>query len=63
MHGIFGVGRRVLGLGLVTAGLAGAILQISPGVAMLGAGLVCLAFDYAITRPERSRGFRRRYIR
>ncbi len=62
MHGIFGVGRRVLGLGLVTAGLAGAVLQVSPGMAMLGAGLVCLAFDYAVTKPVRSRAFRRRYI-
>jgi hypothetical protein len=65
MNGIFGVGRRVLAYGLVTAGLAGALLQVSPGLEMLAAGLVCLAFDYAVTRPQRqrSRAVRHWYIR
>jgi hypothetical protein len=51
--GIWGVGRRITGYGLLTAGVVGCLLPLIPGTAMLLAGVALLGFDDPLIRPWR----------
>ena len=51
--GIWSVGRRIAGYGLVTAGVAGCLLPVIPGIPILLAGVAILGLDDPLIRPWR----------